>query len=55
LLIYFLGKGESIWDFFVHEDPSRIQDETNGDSATNCYHMYKEDVQLLKKMNVLYN
>jgi Glycosyl hydrolase family 1 len=41
------GKGESIWDRFVHT-PGRIQKNDTGDVALDHYHRYKEDVQLQK-------
>uniref|UniRef100_A0A224XNE6 beta-glucosidase n=1 Tax=Panstrongylus lignarius TaxID=156445 RepID=A0A224XNE6_9HEMI len=42
------GKGENIWDRIVHTDPSFIYNKENGDVASDSYHKYKEDVQLLK-------
>jgi beta-glucosidase len=39
------GKGESIWDRFVHA-PGHIQNNDTGDVALDHYHRYKEDVQL---------
>merc|ERR1712241_93696 len=47
------GKGESIWDRFVHDtDAHHIKNDDTGDEACDSYHMYKEDVQLLKAMGV---
>ncbi|KAL3529722.1 hypothetical protein ACH5RR_009044 [Cinchona calisaya] len=46
------GKGPSIWDHFTHKFPEKIQDHSTGDVAADSYHLYKEDVGLLKKMNM---
>ncbi|XP_074029628.1 myrosinase 1 [Leptinotarsa decemlineata] len=46
------GKGESIWDRYVHENPSRIVGEANGDIACDSYHKFKEDVALVAKMGL---
>ncbi|CAD6267979.1 unnamed protein product [Miscanthus lutarioriparius] len=46
------GKGPSTWDHFCHTYPERIADGSNGDVATNSYHMYPEDVRLLKEMGM---
>jgi len=45
------GKGESIWDKFTKID-GKIVDGSSGEVACDSYHKYKEDVQLLKKMNM---
>ncbi|CAN6201722.1 unnamed protein product [Urochloa humidicola] len=45
------GKGLSIWDKFTHI-PGKILNNDNGDVANDMYHRYKEDVQLLKDMNL---
>ncbi|KAJ8976262.1 hypothetical protein NQ317_006340 [Molorchus minor] len=46
------GKGENIWDHFVHTQPELIADKSNGDIACDSYHKYKEDVAILKEMGV---
>jgi beta-glucosidase len=43
------GRGESIWDRFAHT-PGTIADRSNGDTATDHYHRYKEDVRLMKEL-----
>jgi len=48
------GKGENIWDYFVHKNPSPIANNETGDIACDSYHKYAEDVQLLKNMNADY-
>lgn len=45
------GKGESIWDRFSHT-PGRIEDASNGDVACNHYHLWPEDVALMKSLNI---
>jgi len=46
------GKGESIWDKFVHDGQGHIKNGHTGDVACDSYHKYKEDVQLLKAMGM---
>ncbi|KAJ7947513.1 Beta-glucosidase [Quillaja saponaria] len=46
------GKGPSIWDTFTHKHPDKIQDRSNGDVAIDEYHHYKEDVGIMKEMNL---
>jgi beta-glucosidase len=41
------GKGESIWDRFVHT-PGAIPGGDTGDVALDHYHRYNDDVQLMK-------
>lgn len=45
------GKGVSVWDKFV-EIPGKTFKGTNGETAVDHYHRYKEDVQLMKKMGL---
>ena len=44
------GKGPSIWDSFTHKK-GNIHQGDNGDTATDFYHRYAEDIALLKTMN----
>jgi len=45
------GKGESIWDRFSHI-PGKIRNQDNGDVACDHYHLYLQDVALLKHLGV---
>ena len=42
-------RGPSIWDRFAHTSGT-IADRSNADTATDHYHRYKEDVQLMKAL-----
>ena len=44
------GKGESVWDHFVHQK-GKIERNETGDIATDFYHHYEEDLENLKKLN----
>jgi len=44
------GKGESIWDHFSHKS-GKIERGENADVATDFYHRYEEDIDLIKSMN----
>ncbi|XP_052734222.1 beta-glucosidase 13 [Vigna angularis] len=46
------GKGSSIWDTFTHKYPDKIKDRGNGDVAVDSYNRYKEDVRIMKHMNL---
>ncbi|KAL5130107.1 Beta-glucosidase 24 [Glycine soja] len=46
------GRGPSIWDTFTHNHPEKIRDGANGDVAVDQYHRYKEDVKIMKDMNL---
>ena len=43
------GKGELIWDRFAHT-PGKIDNGDTGDVAVDHYHLYKEDVRLMKEL-----
>ncbi|KAG6593328.1 hypothetical protein SDJN03_12804, partial [Cucurbita argyrosperma subsp. sororia] len=46
------GRGPSIWDTFTKNHPEKIWDHSSGEVATDFYHRYKEDVQIMKKMGL---
>ena len=45
------GRKPSVWDTFSHTPGKTFQGDT-GDVADDSYHLYKEDVQLLKNLGV---
>lgn len=45
------GRGPSTWDVFSHT-PGKTHDGDTGDVADDSYHLYKEDVKLLKALGV---
>jgi beta-glucosidase len=45
------GRGPSIWDRFSHAGGT-IADHSNGDTAVDHYHRYKDDVRLMKALGV---
>jgi beta-glucosidase len=45
------GRKPSVWDTFSHTPGKTFQGDT-GDVADDSYHLYKEDIQLLKNMGV---
>ncbi|KAG8363564.1 hypothetical protein BUALT_Bualt19G0035600 [Buddleja alternifolia] len=46
------GRGPSIWDTFTHQFPDKILDQSNGDVANDFYHLYKDDVKLMKNVGM---
>ncbi|CAG9856928.1 unnamed protein product [Phyllotreta striolata] len=46
------GKGLSIWDYWVHNNPYAVVDGSNGDIASDAYHHIEEDVKILDHLNV---
>jgi len=44
------GKGESNWDHFTHNS-GKIERGENADDATDFYHRYEEDIELVRAMN----
>jgi beta-glucosidase len=45
------GKGESIWDRFAHT-PGKIKNGDTGDVACDSYHRWREDIAMMRAMNL---
>ena len=45
------GKGESIWDRFAHT-PGKIKNGDTGDVTCDSYHRWREDLDLMRAMNL---
>jgi beta-glucosidase len=45
------GKGESIWDRFAHT-PGKIRNGDTGDVACDSYHRWRDDLALMRAMNL---
>jgi beta-glucosidase len=45
------GKGESIWDRFAHA-PGKIKNGDSGDVACDSYHRWRDDIALMRAMNL---
>ena len=45
------GKGESIWDRFAHT-PGKIKNSDTGDVACDSYHRWRQDIALMRAMNL---
>ncbi|MEW9502786.1 GH1 family beta-glucosidase [Jeotgalibacillus marinus] len=45
------GRGPSIWDTFS-KTPGNVKNGDTGDVACNSYHLYEEDIKLLKELGV---
>jgi beta-glucosidase len=45
------GRGPSVWDTFSHT-PGKIHNNDNGDVAADHYHRYRDDIKLMKQMNL---
>jgi beta-glucosidase len=44
------GKGESIWDRFTHTK-GKVKGATTGDIACDQYHLYPQDIAILKRLS----
>ena len=45
------GKGESIWDRFSHT-PGKVQDGDTGDVACDHYHLWRDDIALMRELGL---
>jgi beta-glucosidase len=45
------GRGESIWDRFAHT-PGKIKNGDNGDQACDHYHRFRDDIALMRELNL---
>lgn len=45
------GRGRSIWDTFAHT-PGRVADGTTGDVATDSYHRWSQDIDVMKRLGL---
>src|ERR1700732_3883363 len=45
------GKGESIWDRYTHS-VGKIKGAATGDTACDSYHRYREDIAIMKQLNL---
>ncbi|XP_045494355.1 myrosinase 1-like [Colias croceus] len=48
------GKGESMWDTYIHKHPEFTLDKSNGDVAADSYHKYKKDIIMVESLGVEY-
>ena len=46
------GKGENIWDHWIHDDVTHIADNETADVACNSYRNYLADIATAKELNV---
>ncbi len=46
------GKGESIWDNFVHNRPRKIKTRETADVACDFYHRYESDIEMMAQMHL---
>lgn len=45
------GKGVSVWDVFSHQ-PDKIAFNHNGDVACDHYHRFKDDIRIMKELEI---
>ncbi|XP_047022734.1 myrosinase 1-like [Helicoverpa zea] len=48
------GKGEGIWDTYIHKHPNYTADHLNGDVAADSYHLWRDDIEMIKSIDIHY-
>ncbi|VEN45406.1 unnamed protein product [Callosobruchus maculatus] len=46
------GKGETIWDRYAISQPDTIYDHSSPQVASDSYHKWREDLEMVKEMGV---
>ncbi|CAH0717629.1 unnamed protein product, partial [Brenthis ino] len=46
------GKGEHMWDRFVHNHREKIKNNATGDVAADSYHLWQEDVRIAAELGL---
>lgn len=46
------GKSPTIWDYWYKKEPTRFFDGVGPQNTSNFYHMYKEDVKIMKSIGL---
>ena len=44
------GKGLNIWDYWYMQEPNRFFNGVSATEASNFYHLYEEDIALMKEL-----
>ncbi|KAJ8733390.1 hypothetical protein PYW08_001688 [Mythimna loreyi] len=48
------GKGESMWDTYIHQHPNYTVDRSNADVAADSYHRFMDDIEMIKSIGITY-
>ncbi|CAD7089707.1 unnamed protein product [Hermetia illucens] len=46
------GKGPSMWDVALHNNPSLVLDRSNGDVSGDSYHVFDKDLKIIKELGL---
>lgn len=44
------GKAKNIWDYWYENEPNRFFNQIGPESTSDFYHLYKEDIQMMKEI-----